>query len=75
MLLAQQDIASILGVSRVAIWKMGNEGRGPRMEYIHQRASVCTFGFLLDFLGRELAAPRRARWLKHLAGGPQGATA
>jgi hypothetical protein len=75
MLFAQQDIASILGVSRVAIWKMGNEGRGPRVQYLNQRACVCTFSFLLDFLSRELAKTKRSKWLKRLAGGPQGAVA
>jgi hypothetical protein len=75
MLFAQKDVAAILGVSRVAIWKMGNEGRGPRMEHIHQRACVCTFGFLCEFLSRELAKTKRAKWLRRLAGGPQGATA
>ncbi len=72
MLLTGMDIAESTGVTRMSVWYWAQRGELAFKPVGVQR--VYPVRFFLDFLARELAAPRRARWLRKLAGGPQGAT-
>lgn len=69
------DLTSILGITRVGLWRLRHQSRGPSVTPINARFNAFALPSLVDWLVGELAAPRRARWLKALAAGPQGAVA
>jgi len=70
-LLSSGDVTAILGTNRVGLMRL----RRARKLAFNRVGSFYAFPVsgLFEFVTKELARPRRPRFLKQLAGGPQSA--